>query len=146
MPAVPDNLDEAASEMISGMNQGMEKVGLHSLLQVPALSGMYGRLNSADFYHAAISVLKCLIEVAEGKGLTPIVQDHSQRLAVAQSLLEKELARTPIPVSPSDAEPTMRRDSETGRSYVLHGGGLAEGGYVIELSPDSPDGENRMVR
>lgn len=134
-----DWLEEAASEMISGTNQ---RISLQALLQVPTINEMYGRIGGADFYRSAISVLKGLREVAEGRGLVSIVQEHTTRLAFAQSMLEKELRRKPIPITASDAEPGMWHDPETGQSYVVFGGGPQEGGYSIELREH---GENRMV-
>ncbi len=119
-----------------------QKIGLRALLQVPTINEMYGLIGGADFYHSAISMLKGLIEVANGRGLTPIVEEHTARLAFAQSMLELELRRTPIPTTVLDAEPQMRHDPETGQSYVISGGGPEGGGYAIELNPK---GENRMV-
>ncbi len=131
------SVDEAAAELISGINK---RVGLQSLLQVPTIREMYGRIGGADFYNSAIGVLKGLIEVANGRGITPIAAEHSARLAYAQSMLEMELARTPIQNTPSDAEPRMvHRD---GVSLAMVGGGPQEGGYAIELNPE---GENRIV-
>lgn len=135
-----DGLDKVASEMISGMNQ---RFGLQALLQVPAISEFYGRVGGPDFYRSAISVLNGLIEVAEARGLVPIVQEHTTRLAFAQSMLEQELQRTPIPTTALDAEPRMWHDSEAGQSYVVVGRNHQEGGYAIELREE---GENRMVR
>ncbi len=132
-----DDLDKAAAELISSINQ---RVGLQFLLQVPTINQMYGRLGGASFYQATVGVLHGLIEVAQAWGLTPIAQEHSARLAYAQSMLEMELARTPIPNTPLDAEPKMmHRD---GSSFIVVGGGPEAGGYSIELHEQ---GENRMI-
>lgn len=134
---MPDNLDKAASEVIPAMNQ---RTGLQTLLQVPIINEMYGRIGGADFYRSAISVLKGFIEVAQGRGLTPIAEEHTARLAFAQSALERELARTPIPTSPLDAEPRMRHTADG--SFIVVGGGPDNGGYAIKLNEQ---GENSMV-
>ena len=116
-----------------------EHSALHMLLQVPTIKEMYGRISGPEFYHIAIGVLNGLIEIAKSRGIEPIVQDHSKRLVIAQSLLEKELRRTPIPSHPTDAEPRM--EHRDGQSYIVVGDGPDNGGYSVELREN---GENRV--
>ena len=114
--------------------------GLQMLLQVPTIKEMYGRIGGREFYQVSIGVLQGLIEIAKSRGIAPIVQDHSNRLIIAQSFLEKELQRTPIPTTANDAEPRM--EYRDGQAYVVVGDGPGiNGGYSIELREN---GENIM--
>ena len=130
------DLGQEASEIISGLNDSMN---LQSLLNVPEVDRMYGRIGGADFYRAAIGTLTELSAKAEKLGLAGVVKLHSTRIGVAQLLLEKELQRTPIPTTALDAEPWMQHDKNI--SYIVVGGGPGNGGYSIELREN---GENIM--
>ncbi|MBI2144113.1 hypothetical protein HYU17_03090 [Candidatus Woesearchaeota archaeon] len=135
-----DGLEQVASGVIGAIE---ERAGLQALLWVPDIKEMWGRFGGAAFYEPAMDVLTRLRRVAETNGLTNLVRDYSQMLAVAQSLLEKERQRAPIPTTACDADSRMWHDPETGRHYITVGGGHLGGGYSIELVEN---GENRLVR
>ena len=130
------NLEQAASEIIAGLEDSMR---LNFLLNVPEVDRMYGRIGGADFYRAAIGTLTELSAKAEKLCLAWVVKLHSTRIGVAQSLLEKALQRAPIPTTAADAEPHM--EHRDGQTYIVVGDGPGNGGYSIELREN---GENIM--